>query len=567
MKILKRTILVVLSMVFVLTITYFTVNTKIIKFKVLETNKTSRTLKFKKKFLKEPKIKLDNNLEIEGWYLDKDFKDEWLFDVNKVRRNQTLYAKVLKTIDVNLYRDNNLVLDYMYEEFNEYDPMRLGYKFKGLYLDENYTDKLSDYPNELKSGIDLYEKWELEERELPVLTIDILDGTKLEDVDKENYLDSNLNLFNTEEEYELKDTLAEFRGRGNSSWFGFDKKGFKIKFDKKQGLFGQAKNKHWVLVAEGYDTSLTKNKVAYTLGNKVFTNIEYSTKAHYLDVYINGDYHGIYLLLEHKRVGKGRVYIESEFNELDTGYLLEYDAYANRDNDNVDGIDYFKVKGLRHPFLVKSPKPGNYEKNGMTEEEFREQMLFIKSYMDDAFDAMYNGTKEEIENYFDIDSFVDMYILQEFVKNYDSGWSSQYIYKKTGGKLYFGPPWDFDISAGSTYRPGLSKPTGIYVGSNWTLQFPKHKSQMYITMMKKDWFKELVVERILNLEDNIRLEIKNIYNDVYSYEKSFELNYFRWPEYTKANIDPKNYLLEQEKTEKWYYDRLDWLVNWAKKEK
>src|SRR5690625_4412854 len=448
---LKKILISFFSVVLIFVIVYFSLNTKIIKFKVIDENITKRQVKLKKKYLSKPKVNLDNNFIIEGWYKDKDFINEWIFEADKVYKNITLYAKVLETINANIYRDDQLVSNFIYLNKEEYQPLRLGYKFLGLYFDNDFNEPLDYELTKSDENITLYEKWELEERNIPIMTIDI--DKDINDVNRDDYNDAKVSLFNLEEEYELDNLDAHFRGRGNSSWEKFDKKGFKLKFDKKQSLFGKAKNKHYALVAEGYDTTLTKNKVAYTLGAKVLSNIEYSTEAHLIDLYINKEYYGIYILIEHRRVGKGRVDIESEYGEIDTGYLLEYDARAAV--GNIEGIDYFTIPQLRHPFLVKYPKPKNYESKGnITELEFRSQIFFIQSYLKEALEALYSGDKELIDQYFDIPSVVDMYILQEYIKNYDSGWSSQYMYKKPGGKLYFGPPWDFDITAGSNYFPG-----------------------------------------------------------------------------------------------------------------
>jgi len=558
---LKKILISFFSVVLIFVIVYFSLNTKIIKFKVIDENITKRQVKLKKKYLSKPKVNLDNNFIIEGWYKDKDFINEWIFEADKVYKNITLYAKVLETINANIYRDDQLVSNFIYLNKEEYQPLRLGYKFLGLYFDNDFNEPLDYELTKSDENITLYEKWELEERNIPIMTIDI--DKDINDVNRDDYNDAKVSLFNLEEEYELDNLDAHFRGRGNSSWEKFDKKGFKLKFDKKQSLFGKAKNKHYALVAEGYDTTLTKNKVAYTLGAKVLSNIEYSTEAHLIDLYINKEYYGIYILIEHRRVGKGRVDIESEYGEIDTGYLLEYDARAAV--GNIEGIDYFTIPQLRHPFLVKYPKPKNYESKGnITELEFRSQIFFIQSYLKEALEALYSGDKELIDQYFDIPSVVDMYILQEYIKNYDSGWSSQYMYKKPGGKLYFGPPWDFDITAGSNYFPGLKSFKGLYVSNNSSLQPIDHKNQMYISLMENDWFIKLVKDRLIELEDEILETIENIYKNIYTYNKSFHLNYLRWPDITDAKIDPANYLLEQELTEQWYYNRLDWLMNWAR---
>lgn len=561
MKILVRVMIGVLSLALLMIFIYLGVSIKVVKFTV--NNKTSTKLVFKDSFLEEPKVELDENYEVEGWYLTNDYEEEWVFGLDKVSSSAKLYAKVLETVEVNIFRDETLISETLFVDYEQYNPRRLGFEFLGLYLESSFENRLDESNKELEEINNVYEKWEIEKREVAIMTID-LEETLLSEIEREDYVKANINVFNTDAKYILTDVLAEFRGRGNSSWTRFDKKGYKIKFDKKQSLFGCAKNKHYALVAEAYDTSLSKNQIAYHLGRDVFSNIEYSSLVTYVDVYINGDYHGLYLLVEHRRVGEGRVDIESNFNELDTGYLIEYDARAA--DGTVAGIDYFTIKGLRHPFEVKSPKPSDYESKGnMTEQEFRDQIAFIQDYVQRAVDAMLKGKEDDVHELVDVPSIVDMYILQELVKNYDVGWSSQYMFKKPGGKLYFGPPWDFDLSGGSDYSLGLKKSTGLYVGKRFSVHSTNHKNELYIALMKNSWFVDLVKERLIELEDDIRHLIDSVYEELYTYEQSFRLNYERWPLITAAKKDPKDYLKYQEEAQAWYHERLDWLIKWAKK--
>ena len=86
--------------------------------------------------------------------------------------------------------------------------------------------------------------------------------------------------------------------------------------------------------------------------------------------------------------------------------------------------------------------------------------------MQSVEDEIIEGDEQTIEGLVDIDSLVDTYILEEYSKNIDVGWSSFFMYKKAGGKLYFGPPWDFDLAFGNDYRLDDGAWEGIYVGAD-----------------------------------------------------------------------------------------------------
>ena len=53
--------------------------------------------------------------------------------------------------------------------------------------------------------------------------------------------------------------------------------------------------------------------------------------------------------------------------------------------------------------------------------------------------------------YIDVDSFIDMHIMQELSKNWDGYKYSSFFYKDRNGKLVAGPLWDMNITYGTAY--------------------------------------------------------------------------------------------------------------------
>ena len=120
--------------------------------------------------------------------------------------------------------------------------------------------------------------------------------------------------------------LEYIRGRGNTTWQGSEKKPYKLKFKQKQDLLGMGKNKHWILLANFFDESLIRNRLVYNAAAAY--GLAYSPKCVSVDVVMNGEYLGSYLLTEQVRIGSTRVDID-ELTEADTeepevsgGYLL-----------------------------------------------------------------------------------------------------------------------------------------------------------------------------------------------------------------------------------------------------
>lgn len=416
-----------------------------------------------------------------------------------------------------------------------------------------------------KNDIELTAEWldiGYTEGSLPCMSIDLFgeDGEEysLNLVNREDYIDSKISITNTEEEYEIEEVDAGFRGRGNGSWFGVGgKNGYKIKFKDKQDLFGREENKHWVIIAcaNFNDTTLFRNYLAYNMANEVFSNIEYTTNAEWIDVYINGKYQGVYLLCEHVRVGDGRVDIESDYSVEDTGYLIEYDAYATGE----EGVDYFKIDGVKYPFTVKSPDPEEYADERLTKEEYMRQVKYIKDYVQEVYNAALSHDYETFLSLVDIDSFVDMYLIHELFKNVDTGWSSFFMYKKPNGKLFAGPVWDFDATTNINER-GDRSPQGIYVAQDVLTGSDYTASELYIELYKTEGFLLALKARWQNLSEKIEdfIDIKMNEGVYKKYKSSMGKNFVLWASQTETEAE-NTWVNNCRILKNWFRDRIDWL--------
>jgi len=302
-------------------------------------------------------------------------------------------------------------------------------------------------------------------------------------------------------------------------------------------------------MAGGHDRSGIRNHVAYGLVGEVLDHIEYQTSTHLIEVYINGNYHGVYSLFEHVRVDQNRINIESLYGILDTGYLIEYDSYAS----GREGIDFFRIPGLKYAFTMKSPDPDDYQLE-ITEAMYRAQVAFIKSYMESVYTSIFSHDFQTLETLVDVNSMVDMYIIHELFKNTDTGWSSFYMYKKPGGKLFFGPAWDFDFTSGISR--GDSSHTGLYVSNLILNRSGFTSSEMYIELMKQPTFINLVKTRYLEISDLMEIKINEIFDHIALFETEFARDGQRW----HINSNWKN---EQIFVKNWLINRNTWLRNWA----
>jgi uncharacterized repeat protein (TIGR02543 family) len=486
-----------------------------------------------------------------GWFEDKDKTIPYTFNPHP-SKSLTLYAKWTVNQYFIYFNTNTtinlepLIFDYNSEIILPTELEREHHIFEGWYL-----DALFDQPFETATmpanDLYLHAKWTYIPHGLAIMHID-LPNTRLVDVTRETYVNAFVSISNTQDDHILHATLAEFRGRGQGSWT-YDKKGYRIKFESRQSVFGQPANRHWVLVAGGHDRSAVRTHAAYTIVNEVLDGIEYQTSVHLIELYVNGSYHGVYSLFEHVRVDQHRVNIDSKFGVLDTGYFIEYNSYAS----GIEGIDFFRVPGLKYPFEVKSPDPDDYALH-ITETQYRAQVTFIRNYMVSIFNAVFTHDFQTLETLVDIPSMVDMYIIHELFKNTDTGWSSFYMYKKPSGKLYFGPAWDFDFTAGISR--GDSSYVGLYVSDRILNSSAFTSSELYIELMKQPAFVQLVKARYLAISHLIEGQIHEIFDDIAKYEEAFERDGQRW-------FINRHWKTEQAFVKQWLLNRNQWLKNWA----
>jgi uncharacterized repeat protein (TIGR02543 family) len=415
---------------------------------------------------------------------------------------------------------------------------------------------------------------------IPKLFINLENNKQISSVTKEIYVQSSITLANAKEGHAFNALSAEFRGRGHGSWTASGpKKGYRIKFYDKQPLFGFESSRHFVLLAGANfnDTTMLRNMTAYHMANEIFTHIDYASHTEWVELYVNGLYRGVYVLAEQIRVDTGRVDINSEYGVLDTGYLLEYDSYAQQEGPL--GYFYFNVPGFKYGFLVNSPNPSDVLEgtSGITETAFRNQVEFIRDYTDKTLRAALGGaqTYPTFAEFADVDSFVDMYILHELLKNTDTGWSSFYMYKEAGGKLTATAPWDFDASAG--INRGNQTPQGIYVAGSVQFESNFTASELFISLMNTPAFKQLVVVRFKELAPQIEVFIQTFLSNTLIDTHKFALgqNFYHWsvnrsiegmndagyPFYSSIELASSGFEFETRKLRQWILDRVTWLSN------
>ena len=519
--------------------------------------------------------------DFSGWHEDRIVDSPFNF-VNAITAPITLYAHwSIKTYTVSFDNNFNGVIHAIPTLYNnrvkapDYD-YRFDKEFLGWYTQSSGGTAFNT--NDLVTkDVTYYAHWQdLTTSKLPRLDVDDMrrkDNSEVNigDVQRDPYINVKVSLSDSEGEVILNSLKSEFKGRGNGSWYESAKKGYRFKFDSKKSLFGYEASKHWNIIpcTNFGDPTLTRNVIAYNLARDVFSNIEYTTPTRWVDVYMEGNYHGVYVLTEHVRVDAGRVDIDTEFGTMDTGYLIEYDAYGYydeaTDTDLKSGVHYFNVPkpsdwGYNYPFTVKSPDAEDYV-NTSNEQTMRNHNTFIKNYTTNVYNAVYKKDYTTFASLADEASFVDMYILHEYMKNTDTGWSSFYMYKKPGGKLYAGPAWDFDASAG-VHRENNPSASGIYVAGSCRWESDYTYSYLFGTLYNTPKFKEAVIRRWKEVSSSIHSFVERAFEATFLEARKAVMgkNFVRWNHMTQSNSEIY-WINGMSSLKTWLNDRRNWLNN------
>lgn len=327
---------------------------------------------------------------------------------------------------------------------------------------------------------------------VPTIFIDI-DCSAMEMCEDKNRKTSGcISAYNKDGEKMLEQSI-EFGGHGNSSFVKNDKKSWNIEFDHEISLFGLAKGKEYVALANAQDVSYMRNKIAFDMAEKV--GFFYTPQGEYANLYINGEYMGLYLIAEKIEASQERVALEIQ--DLSGVYsdenLIRYDTYKEKGYVFPETADIYENSS--YLFKEDTEDDGRYDtiKNGfvaneesmfevispqyVSQQQISDLRLFVEALLNGikAEDGYCKNTLGDAVHYseiIDMDSFIKKYLIEEITKNYDGNIRSSYYYINSFDeniKVFAGPVWDYDLAFGNCqnsvqwnnpqgivkYRPGL----------------------------------------------------------------------------------------------------------------
>ncbi len=343
---------------------------------------------------------------------------------------------------------------------------------------------------------------------LPVVSV-TTDGT--EPLKRDVKIPALVSVSNTFDK-NLVESQATVKVRGNAT-SGYPKKPYKLKFDAKVAPLGFPANKDWVLLAEYSDKSLLRNAWMFELSKAV--GMKYTPPYAYVDVYLNGDYRGVYVLTDHLETAKHRINIQED------GFIIQ------NDNALSDVEYYFTTKLRKYNYRFKYPEqddgdiaPGD------------EGWTYMEDYFNQMESVLYSDSFADPETgyraYLEPRSFAKWYLVFELTNNYEP--NIYFVMDHRGAQLELYPAWDGEWSMGLAYRPeayggwvrypeGAPKPDDVFWSRGKYLG-RLFEDPFFVDMVKEEW--ALLKPHLPAVKEKMRERVGEL-------QYAQAANFARWP--------------------------------------
>ena len=334
-----------------------------------------------------------------------------------------------------------------------------------------------------------------------------------------------------------------------------------------QSILGMPKESDWVLYAPYTDKTLMRNFLTYTLSQELG---HWAAHCQFVEVVLNGDYAGVYVLMEKIKRNKARVNIAKMDN-------------FNIAGDEVTGGYIFSLDKDPNAWFSQYLNPGNPSRRCQfsfvypkTEDIVQEQAEYIKSFVDSFENALGQGifadTVHGYRKFADVISFQDYFFINEVSRNVDAYRLSSFFYKdrdSKDGRIHAGPVWDYDLAFRNANYCSGSDIAGWAYNFNyvcsadpselvpfWWEQFMKDTA--YTGQLRCRWKAVRQTTMSINNINHLIDSVTNLVNE--AQQRHFQ----RWPvlgQYIWPNPDPipGSYNEEISALKNWISLRLDWM--------
>lgn len=228
-----------------------------------------------------------------------------------------------------------------------------------------------------------------------------------------------------------------------------------VKTEKMNMLgIGTAKDKDWVLYAAAADPSLMRNRLMFDTFRDMTGG--WSVNSRYVELYVDGEYKGVYVMMDKVTKNEGRVNITDEngfivkFDKTDLADRYEADGdkktfkslYSGYDGESGNGMKTYDTY-IDQRFEIEYPEMEDVEEDnpGMWAKTVND----IKTLFNNFESNLKAGNYAEVQKIIDYTSWADWFIISEYAKNMDA-YRASCLFVYDGGKIEARPLWDQELS-------------------------------------------------------------------------------------------------------------------------
>lgn len=315
---------------------------------------------------------------------------------------------------------------------------------------------------------------------------------------------------------------AMFRIRGNSSR-NFSKKSYLIKLTDDVGgknpqeMMGMEEHDTWALYGPFLDKTLLRNYMWMNISGEI---MGYAPNVRYCEMFLDGSYQGLYLMME--TVSRGTYRVDLEEYKPGASYT-DYIVRVDKANGDIRDLEVFSDYTMRLERSTHNQTKLSvvYPSDVVLNEKICDYIEKDFSRFEKAlYSSDYKSLSRGYRHYIDVDSFVDYYILQEILCNNDMCNRSTYLYKDRLGKIHMGPVWDYNNVLDNYIRLELDSSEFLFTDRLW-----------YDRLLTDEEFNRQVRERYRQLRRTVLSEeylMKYIDETVEFLGDSIERNYAVW---------------------------------------
>lgn len=351
---------------------------------------------------------------------------------------------------------------------------------------------------------------------------------------------------------------AEIEGRGKK----FPKWKYGFTLEDPYPLEGMINARHWVLESSFIEKSLMRSKVAFDLLEQFREDKKrprIAPQSRYVELILNGNYFGVYLLMEHidrDFLGLEAYDKDREFNSvLYRARNINANFTANNYGSFYDR-DFKRFPGRRQP-LEKANDPiwgwhSGFEQRYPNKQRHGEYWQPIEEFTRFTALAPDNRFSERIFQLMDMDNYIDLWIFTQLTDDSDGMFKNRYIARDRGREAkWFIVPWDKDGIFGRRHDmekrlPGEWLTTPLFERCMRIDSFRLAFKERWNRLRQKGIISEAAIFKLI--EQNMKV-----------LEDAWKRNFARWPANYYLYPDTLDFHREIDYMKEWIRKRIQWL--------